>query len=249
MASYKFLNLDFDWWLVAFVFFATLFTYNFQRIVKFKTNFPIKTERSIWLQENLKLLKVLCGVGAIACLCLLFHLSFEAMVTMGLLGVISVLYATPFLKNKDSLRDIPRIKIYLIAFTWAVTALIPILNLNISIPYTDWLLMILEKMLYILAITIPFDIRDMHSDQKTKKTIPQTIGEMPAIFLAIAFLLAHTLLAWQIYGDHIMLPLLIANILTGTAIYFSRSDRHELYFTGLMDAAPIWTFLCLLFML
>ncbi len=249
LASYDLLGLDFDWSLVAFVFFATLFTYNFQRIVKFRKNFPIKTERSVWLKENIGLLKILSIAGAIGCLALAFTLSFETMVTMGLLGIISVLYATPFLKNNDSLRDIPHIKIYLIAFTWAITALIPILNLNTSIPYTDWLLMILEKTLYILAITIPFDIRDMEYDQKSKKTIPQLIGEMPAILLALSLLAIHTIISIEVYDTRIITPLIVANILTGIAIFFARNKRKELYFTGLMDASPIWTFLIIHFML
>lgn len=87
-------------------------------------------------------------------------------------GLLTYLYTSPFL----SLRNIPSIKIVLIAFVWAsVTVLIPILNADIQIDFKV-ILIYIQRFLIIIVLTLPFDIRDFQFDKRHLQTIPQLIG-------------------------------------------------------------------------
>ena len=103
-----------------------------------------------------------------------------------------------------SLRDIPLLKIFIIAFYWTyLTIIIPVLVYNISFD-SNLILNIIVRFLFVLAITIPFDIRDYSVDDSSKKTIPQLIGLQKATILAVLILLALTA-TFCFYFHHTMM--------------------------------------------
>lgn len=78
-----------------------------------------------------------------------------------------------FQKNLHLLRNIPGLKLFLIAFSWAgITVLFPLIQNYMSIRITDWITFI-QRFLFVLVITIPFDIRDINYDNNELKTLPQ----------------------------------------------------------------------------
>ncbi|MBK9505813.1 MAG: UbiA family prenyltransferase [Bacteroidetes bacterium] len=88
------------------------------------------------------------------------------------------------------LRQIPYLKIFLISFVWAtVTILLPVIHSEKAYNNFHILTMIIERFLFVFAITIPFDIRDMNADSQTElKTIPLLIGEKRSIYASIIVL-------------------------------------------------------------
>ena len=104
---------------------------------------------------------------------------------MALLGSISFFYAWKIPIKNSNLRDLPHVKIYLIAIVWASTSVIlPSINQGIDIANINYILF-LANFLFIIAITIPFDIRDKELDEKRKLTIPQILGIRNAKIVAI----------------------------------------------------------------
>lgn len=226
--------MDYPYLLLCFG--ASLFTYNFQRIIKKYDLAKAKDERGVWLYSHLNALKYLSIVGIIICASVVYFVSFEAILSLILLSLISLLYAGNFLKGK-SLRDIPQLKIYLIAFSWAMTAVIPYLSLNTLITYGDWLMLITEKFLFIVALTIPFDIRDLHIDDNEKKTLAQTLGAKRAKFLAILLLaMAMTLVVGL---DLSIVPYLITYTIVAGLILFQNNNRNEMYYSFVLDGMPV----------
>jgi len=86
-------------------------------------------------------------------------------------------YVVPFLGGfQKNLRRVSYLKIFLVAFVWSgVTTVIPLIvgeyQYEVSI-----ILLFVQRMLFILVLILPFEIRDMKLDFKNLKTLPQKIG-------------------------------------------------------------------------
>ena len=168
-------NVGADLDFMYFIFFATVTGYNFVKyfgLAKFH-------HRSLasWLKA-IQIFSFLCFLG----LCYFtLQLKTETLLYFGGLGVITFLYAIPFLPKKifmesGNLRAISGLKIYVIAFVWIyVTVIIPLLNENYSLD-NDALVEAIQRYLYVIIAMLPFEIRDMRYDSLRLSTIPQRIG-------------------------------------------------------------------------
>lgn len=178
------------------------------------------------------------GLAAIFYWHLPFYLQLGLLVPCG----IALAYVIPFLNGKR-LRDLPYIKIFLIAISWAwLTVVGPAMELDSSI---NWLLfaLVLERACFIFAITIPFDIRDLILDKEVP-TIPGTFGTQPAqrsayLALGTGLGLLAVLVVFQILPLVILLPYAISYLSTAYLIWLSTPARHDYFFTGLMDGTMI----------
>ena len=174
--------------LILLVFFATLLSYNLQRIVRHTSGNAINSIRHQWVYKQIKLLFVLVVISSCISGYLFFKLfSFYELLYFSPLIVIALFYAVNLFRK--SLRDIPFIKIILIASSWAaVTVLIPAyINQELS-AYGTWAIFTLN-FIYIFALVIPFDIRDLQFDEPEKNTIPQLIGLKASKYTGITLLI------------------------------------------------------------
>jgi len=109
--------------------------------------------------------------------------------------------------------------------------------------------MCLERSLFVFAITIPFDIRDLKVDQHIQvKTIPFLLGipkskQLAGFLLLFAFLLAFLLHLLHIYDRPILLALSLSYLSTYFLITYSDKTEQDYFFTGLMDGTMIIQFL------
>jgi len=159
-------------------------------------------------------------------------------------GLISILYTLPIFKNGRRLRDIHFIKIFLIAFVWAVTtAAIP--SYLVAESKHIILLSGLERFLFFIAITIPFDIRDFTIDRDVNvKTLIHHLGIKMSLFLAICCLVMALCIDLYFFQSNIIsTQALVAYTMTysisaGCILLFSQSSS-DYYFTGLLDGTMI----------
>ncbi|MBY0424525.1 MAG: UbiA family prenyltransferase, partial [Cytophagales bacterium] len=91
------------------------------------------------------------------------------------------------------LRDLPYMKIFSIAFVWsASTILLPMAKYPEYVAFGHWAGIFVERFVFVFAITIPFDIRDMEEDRKSGiKTIPLLLGVKHSLLVANACLLGY----------------------------------------------------------
>ena len=141
------------------------------------------------------------------------------------------------------------IKIFLIAIVWSwVTVFLPALEIGeaTTLPVG---LMLLERALFIFAITLPFDIRDLKVDSHSEvKTIPAEIGikktkSLGALSLLAAFILAVTNWLSAGYNVNILLGIFISFLSTWFFIRQSDKVQHDYFFTGLIDGTMILQFI------
>lgn len=224
-----FFKKDIPYLLIAF--FATLFAYNFQRLLKSHVSNPSPSERHVWIDKNhntIKLITVFSGVmgAAIA----LKYLS-GALLLSSIPFVIIVLLYAGNKWFKSPLRLIPYVKIVAISLVWAVVVyLFPFVHEHETFASVDYLFF-LCTFLFTFALCIPFDIRDLKSDLGNVKTIPSAIGVMPAKILAITFLLLVAILAFYF----VWLALAILSVIACLPVMIATENKKELFFTGIID--------------
>ncbi|HAP68907.1 MAG TPA: hypothetical protein DCR04_04150, partial [Flavobacteriales bacterium] len=112
-------------------------------------------------------------------------------------------YTIPIVRKKADkirIREIGLWKIFLIASVWAgMTVILPAVHLygfEQVFEFSSWQLAI-GRFLFILAITIPFDIRDLANDaHKGVRTIPSVLGWRRSVLISQVLLIAFLLLVW-----------------------------------------------------
>lgn len=181
--------------MVGLVFFATLLVYNLDRIL------PASAEdragpasaRHGFIQARKNLLAALAIAGAVGALVCGVMLPFGVFVALVPLGVIAIGYSIPWIPTRQGwrrLKDIPGLKIFLIALVWAVvTVTLPAWLVGVE-PWSasaSWAM--LERAAFIFAITLPFDIRDLARDRAASiQTIPVLLGARATKAIALVVL-------------------------------------------------------------
>ena len=229
------------------VFCASLFIYGAHRLVGIhKLKASKVNERHEFIQQIQPLVILLGSVGLIGAVFLFFGLSTMQQALLIIPGLISLAYIIPFSRKGKRLRDFPFIKIFLIAFTWAwVTVIVPLWEIrNVGI----WWLFF-ERFFFILAITLPFDIRDLSLDKVQKtKTLPSLIGVEKTKRLSF-LMLGISIILGIIYLISFSLQYAVVNgyILAGLYTFFFinkvEEEANDYLFTGWLDGTMIIQFL------
>jgi len=231
------------------IFFATLFEYNLHKFVAvFFYKSSLKEPKFHWIANNLRLFYFIFFSSVIGFVITVFFARLEVILALMPLGLVTFLYSFPVYKNKRKifrLREIPMAKIFIISIVWSVTSyLLPYVYSKPVISGEEILLMIFERILFVFAITVPFDIRDIESDKKTGlKTLPILIGEKRSLMLAslsLGLFSAITLLHYYLKDQLCFsLAFLISGI--STIVFLNsvriRSVRH--YHYGILDGTMI----------
>lgn len=103
-----------------------------------------------------------------------------------LAGIISLLYSNPL--GSFKLRKVPKFKILWIALVWMLTILLSYIEAGI-VWHSKVIFIAISAFLFIVGITIPFDIRDFATDPNGLQTIPQQIGLRRSKWIAMVLLL------------------------------------------------------------
>jgi hypothetical protein len=203
--------------VLGIAFFGTISIYNFARINDFHhlLNFNhAEKARTVFIYSGL-----VCTL-----LCVIFR-AFDrtAFVYLAGLGLLSMCYSFPFFEME--LRAVPFLKLFLIAFVWAGSSIG--LLLVVHHEFFRYKLLFLSIMLYVTGITIPFDIRDVLTDRKELKTIPQLITMKNAKLLAAAFLILSFVLFYLEFRRWTIPVILWGFSLTLTVILVLNSNSHK----------------------
>jgi len=166
------------------VFFSTWFVYQISRWVYFKKGQYTNQEELVvqWFQKYPKFNEFTIYGSGIVTIILTCFLKWKTIAVLCFIGGISVLYPFQILKPfgiTTRLRDFPFIKIFLIALVWSATSVIlpateSAINFN---ERKDIYIVFFAQFIFILFITLPFDINDSKVDKTSDiKTIPSVFG-------------------------------------------------------------------------
>lgn len=236
-------NIEANISLLLFIFFGTITAYNF---IKYAT---VAKFRHRSLSVSLRIIQVfsfLCFLGLIY-----FALRQPPAVlsASAALGLISLLYIIPFSPEHKNLRSVSGIKIFVIAFSWAgVTVILPILTVD-HIHTLPVLLTFIQRFLFIVVLTLPFDIRDLGLDEPQLGTIPQIYGAERAKTIGIVLLSLVVLLeifkTWMATQE--IMVLIIVVLITYYLVRKSTRVQSKYFASFWVEGVPIlWWALLLL---
>ena len=243
-----------EWsFLIGFVFFATLFLYAIHRIVGLEKVRPfLEKYRYGIIYKFRNHIKIYAFIGGLGALYFFFFLSFQNQLLVAIPAILALGYVLPFVRGERRLRDFDYIKIFLIAIVWAViTVIMPIFENTRHLSLSHFMLF-LERAIFIFAITLPFDIRDLKVDAHIAvKTIPSRIGinktkTLAGICFLMAFLLAIGNFGLELYIEKVLLALFISYLSSFLLVLYSDRVEDDYFFTGMMDGTMIIQFLLIL---
>ncbi|HEY0055917.1 MAG TPA: hypothetical protein VGB63_11210 [Pedobacter sp.] len=252
--TYYLLGVECDKHVLGILFFATISLYNFSMLISRPAE-PKKSpfRRVRWIDNHHRLMITLTLIAILSSMMAALFLSTASQILLLFLGVISVCYNLPLFTvgdQKFGLRNVPGLKLFLIALIWSLSCvLLPIVELGntqqIVIPPNDTILLIAKRFLFIAAITVPFDIRDLFQDRSNElKTIPVILGERKSYMICQGFLLVYLIFLFlftaQFNSDFFALTLTI--LLTGWLIFKSEWKRNEYYYFLYLDGTMILQF-------
>ncbi|MDC0204348.1 UbiA family prenyltransferase [Flavobacteriales bacterium] len=242
MSTEILLDINGNYKISQFVFFATLFAYNFQRIVRIKKG--KNHVRKEWLHRHKIAIYSLMFLGGLMSASLFFEFQRPTQIAIVVSGSLSFGY--PFL-----LRKIPGIKIFIIVLVWTISTMLLVLLENQIQLSQNITLHLFARFLLIFAITIPFDIRDLNFDNKELRTIPIVFGSVKARIIAISALVLCTIIAVvQYINKDINVAYLLALILLYfvSLIFIAKSDvsKREMYFSFWIESLSILGYIFLI---
>lgn len=233
-----------------FVFAATFFLYNIHKILTFRfrkedfdniTPATQRTEtrflRAKSFETPLSILTFTAGMVSLECY-LRFYIDTQWLVVGA--GAVCLFYIMPLLNGKR-LRDIPYIKVFMIAGVWTFVTVVFPLKAFAKEWYSCDTFLIVEKLAFILALTLPFDIRDMSWDAQTKvKTIPLSIGIVNSKWLSLAllilsFIMSILIFMMGVYTIKTLIAIGISVTISAWVVYQAHESKSDYFYYFLLD--------------
>ena len=228
--------------LLGFIFTATLLLYAVHRMFGLNRAKPFKGSGRYFVIQRFKshifLYALIAGLGTLYC-----YIQMPLRLQLGVLApsLLSIGYVVPLFGKQRRLRDFNFVKIFLIAVAWSwITVLLPASELGMSGNFVV-IIMSIERALFIFAITIPFDIRDLEIDRYNGvKTLPLAWGvnrskQMAYIALSMFVCLIALNVSMSAYSYSTAFALFISAALSGVLVYYSGRFSNDYYYTGLVD--------------
>jgi 4-hydroxybenzoate polyprenyltransferase len=245
--------------VIALLFTSTLGIYNFCILVS-KPQHPERSPllRVRWFFAHYRLMVTFTIVSILLLVPLFFLISTESRLLLIFLGIISFFYGIPifsFGEQKFGLRNIPGLKPFLITMVWTMsTVLLPVLEAQdlhlTAISMHDTTILIAKRFLFVGALTIPFDIRDLFEDRRLSlKTIPVILGEKGAYLFCQVMLIGYVILLFLFRSNGFSLDfwaLTLTAVLAGWLIFKSKWEKNEYYYFFYLDGVLILQYVVLL---
>ena len=257
----KILHIPIDPFRTTLIFFATIASYSGVQIIPLliKPGHNLLANstqhlRQQWFIANKKLILMMITFSLAIVVSLSFFISFNDLLIFSHLFVLVLFYEKighfkfKELKFIKELRGVPYLKSLLISYVWAASCSMPqIVEILFKRPLgvTDYLVGI-ESFCFILALTIPFDIRDFEYDQKLKlKTLVHLMGikKTKVICMLLMLLsLSITLNSHTTFYPVVGLILVIYSYI----LLKAKSSLHDYYFFFGLDSLIILKLLSVL---
>lgn len=218
------------------------------RLVQLANYSPASGGYKTWARTRPMVLATLTGVFAALGAYAFIRLNhWELIYLLMPAAVVALAYPLSFrpaFSGFTSLRKVAGLKLFLIALSWSyVTVLVPAEVHGIF--SGEILIEGVMRSFLVIALIIPFDIRDMKQDDPGMRTIPQVLGEDGARELALFFLLIYQV--WVVLRFFLFsYPLSEAlGILTGVEIaYFLilrvREGKSEWFYSFWIEGVPVF---------
>lgn len=244
--------------VLALLFCSTLGLYNFSLLVtRIKDPESSPYRRVRWFYVRYRLMVTFTIVSLLALIPLFLLVSTESRILLIFMSILSFSYGLPLFSigdQKFGLRHIPGLKPFLITMIWSLSCvLLPVLEAQghhfADVSMRDTIILVAKRFLFIGALTVPFDIRDLFQDRLTGlKTIPVAWGEKNAYLFCQVLLAGYVVLLFMFHNNGFNIDffaLTTSTILTGWLIFKSEREKNEYYYFFYLDGVLILQYVLL----
>jgi 4-hydroxybenzoate polyprenyltransferase len=235
-----------------FVFFATLLVYNLHKSLSLLRQQTVREVLRLLFSENLTVVVRIFIFSGLAGMSVTFFLLQPAQrLPLIILGAITLAYSFPIIRigaNRRRFREIFFIKIFLISIVWAfATVWLAAMDFDV-LPDDIWLLFA-ERTLFVFAITIPFEIRDMEQEKRWgNTTLPVVLGIKVSKRLAwFCLFLFCALVAWhrRSFGmkEGVAIAMAISALAAAWTVYLTHEDKNHFFYKFFVDGTMLLQFI------
>lgn len=251
-----------DLHLLVFVFFSTLLVYNLNLIEGMKglKSSALRSVRHNWIVKHEKFIWAFAVLSLIVSVAELTALKKDTLFFLLVPGIFALGYAVPIkLPGMKTLRlrELPFVKIFLVAWVWATfTVGLPLVQQNglAELLQLKNFLLFFSRAVFIFAITIPFDIRDLAYDSdKHIATIPSRFGIEKSKYISLALLALFTCISFIRFHHGYcslteLISLALSSATTAGLVLMILRERKELFYSGLIEGTMLlqWLFVMLI---
>ena len=227
-------NLTVQRELWIFVFFGGISGYNFVKYAK------IAGLHHRQLAQSLKSIQIFSAMCFILLLYSVFCLPWNVLLVTAGFGIPTFFYAVPLIRHKN-LRSLTGIKIFIVAFVWAgITVIVPVVAATGDVS-GDVLLTFFQRIVIVVALMLPFEIRDVPYDALNLKTLPQQIGVWRTKMLGEGVLLV--CLAFEFFKHTTdvayLVSLFVFSIILGGLLIISKTHQSRYFASFWIEGLPI----------
>lgn len=191
-----------DYVNASYVFFSTLFSYNFIELLSLKKD-KLNTARGLFLNKHKEEISIITTISLVSSFILFFFLSKNQMALYLTLGIFVFLYRGLKKNSSFKARDFAIIKPFYISLIWLLV-LFPVAHAKISLIHA------FEFFIFMFSLCLAFDLRDIKIDfNNNLKTIAVRFGIENTIYLGY-FLIITQLLLSMARGSSILFEIIIA---------------------------------------
>ncbi len=234
-----------------FVFFSTYLFYNFHTY-SFQLIFSsLKAFKKSINAIKISTFRLLTnGLALLICTYQLFFFKESIFIFLLPCAIVTFAYSIPVIgkNNKKKFRDYYLLKLPLLSFVWAFsTVIIPLAEQNIDLLSPFVVKQMLCRFLFMFALCVPFEIRDMEIDKLYKvKTFPIVLGRSFTIKTGIIFLLLEILLHHSMdLSSKIIVALDLSSVIAITWIIILKKQRGEYFYKLFVDGTMVIRFIFL----
>jgi len=227
--------------LALLIFFSTIVIYAMHRIIGFTIIDRTIENRRLHVIRRFQSHIIIYAIFALAgAAFFIFRVERAILLLLIPPAIISTLYVSPLFRNRR-LRDISYLKIFLIASVWIwITVCVPLMYFG-NYDAVQLGVVSTEKLFFMLAITLPFDIRDLKVDQlQNVKTLPMKLGvsktrKLIKVSLILAIVSVAFSFALGVYSASQTVGLSLFYMLLGYLIHTAIKKEHDYFYSGMLD--------------
>jgi hypothetical protein len=144
---------------------ATIVFYGVHRLIQIEKYKSVPSQRITMLSHFRPIVLIFSLLALTSCVALVWIYFMNYWLIWLSLGIAALFYLIPWIQGELRIRDLPYLKIWVIAAAWAfVTVMLPYYLRGLDGINPTFL--IIERFLFFLLITLPFDIRDRIEDDR-----------------------------------------------------------------------------------
>ena len=229
-------------------------SYNFIRF------FEIKTDRLHWFKnwffehKNKLIILVVLAIILLGYITFFSNFNLHSIIILFPFFFMTLFYVVPLFKIgkiEISFRNFPAIKIFSIVIAWVgITVFFPLFEVGYQFNFNVYVEFV-QRLLFLIALILPFDIRDVNVDSKLLKTIPQLLGVTTSKIVGYVLLIVFVVLEFskeENVNSEIYSTVIIA-LVTIVFLRFSYPEKKRYYTSLWVEAIPIlWLILFVLFL-